>query len=151
VTGRLGLYVVFSASVAAAQPAAVPGSVWRWWSNPEIVADVGLTARQTARIEEAQAASRAQRAETGRLLRARRMRLGELIGRKTVDRAEIARVLGEISRLQRDQLRSVVHLRLRVRRILTAEQLARLLERHPTLMERPWESPRRGGPSGVRR
>jgi Spy/CpxP family protein refolding chaperone len=146
---RPAILALVAASLAGAQPAP-PMPAWRWWVNPTIVAEIGLGAEQSAALDRAQTESRAQRAAVGRRLRERRVRLGELLSGPSVDRAELARVLGDISRLQRDQLRSVVHLRLRARRILTAEQLARLLALHPALMERPWEGPRRGGPARLR-
>lgn len=144
------LAALFGATAVAAQPHPLESPVWRWWTNPGVVAEIGLTPRQSDAIERAQAASRAERAESGRLLRDRRMRLGELLSAPTVDRGEVARVLGEIARLQRAQLRSIVHLRLRVRRILRPEQVARLLELYPRIMERPWEPPRRLGRVGLR-
>ena len=144
------LAALLGATVVDAQPRRLESPLWRWWTNPAVVAEIGLTPRQSDAIERAQAASRAERAETGRLLRDRRVRLGELMSAPTVDRAEVARVLGEIARSQRAQLRSIVHLRLRVRRILRPEQVARLLELYPRIMQRPWEPPRRIGPADVR-
>jgi Spy/CpxP family protein refolding chaperone len=150
VTRTAVLAALLGATAVAAQPRPLESPIWRWWTNPTVVAEIGLTPRQGDAIERAQAASRAERAETGRLLRDRRVRLGELMSAPTVDRAEVARVLGEIARSQRAQLRSIVHLRLRVRRILRPEQVARLLELHPRIMERPWEPQRRIGRMGLR-
>jgi len=146
----VALGAVLGAALAAAQPQPLQSPVWRWWTNPAVVAEIGLTPRQSDAIERAQAASRAERAETAQLLRDRRVRLGELLSAPRVDRAEVARVLGDIARSQRVQLRSIVHLRLRVRRILRPEQVGRLLERYPRIMERPWEPPRRLGRADVR-
>ena len=144
------LAAVLWATAVGAQPRPLESPIWRWWTNPTVVGEIGLAPRQRDAIERAQAASRAERAETGRLLRDRRVRLGELMSAPAVDRAEVARVLGEIARSQRAQLRSIVHLRLRVRRILRPEQLARLLERYPRIMQRPWEPPRRIGQARLR-
>jgi Spy/CpxP family protein refolding chaperone len=145
VTRAAVLAALLGASVVTAQPRPLESPIWRWWTSPTVVTEIGLTPRQSDAIERAQAASRAERAETARILRDRRVRLGELMSAPTVDRAEVARVLGEIARSQRAQLRSIVHLRLRVRRILRPEQLARLLELYPRIMQRPWEPPRRIG------
>ena len=125
------------AAVARAQP--VRGRFWRWWEDPAIAADIGLLPEQAAAIARAQAESRAGRADGVGRLRDARVRLGDLLSAREVDVAAVARVLGRVGRLQRDQLRSVVHLRLRVRRILTREQLERLLARYPEVMRRPWD------------
>jgi Spy/CpxP family protein refolding chaperone len=139
--GRFAVATLAIACVAAGPPAAPEAPPWRWWTNPGIAAEIALTPGQADAIGWAHAESRLQRGENGRLLREQRVRLGELLSQPRLDTAELARVLGRISRLQRAQLRTVVHLRMRVRRILTAEQLARLLHLHPTLMHRPWEGP----------
>jgi len=138
---RLAPVLVAMASLAGAASQSLEAPPWRWWTNPTIAAEIGLTARQAADIGWAQAETRLERGEIGRALRDERQRLGELLGRPALDTAGVARLLGRISRLQRAQLRAVVHLRMRVRRILTPEQLARLLALHPTLMQRPWEGP----------
>jgi len=114
---------------------------WRWWANPTITGEIGLTPRQAEAIARAHAESRLELVATAGLLRERRTRLGELLGGERLDPAELDRVLGDISRLQMRQLRSVIHLRVRVRRLLVPDQLARLLALHPALMRRPWERP----------
>jgi hypothetical protein len=134
--------LALAAAVGAVAPGPRAGAFWRWWENPTIVADVGLTPRQTAAIGRAQAERRRRRAEMLARLREQRRRLGELLSGPRLEADELARVLGRISRLQRDMLRSIIHVRVRVRRMLTQDQLGRLLVRHPMLMERPWEDPR---------
>jgi Spy/CpxP family protein refolding chaperone len=138
---RRAIAVVVAALALAAGVRAQPvrGRFWRWWENPAIAGDIGLLPEQAAAIARAQAESRTERADGVTRLRAARVRLGELLNSPEVDLAAVVRVLGRIGRLQREQLRSVVHLRLRVRRILTREQLARLLARYPELMQRPWD------------
>lgn len=123
---------------------------WRWWANPAIAAEIGLTPAQAAAIERAQAESRAGRAAIGRDLRTQRQRLGALLSAPQLDRPQLVRVLGDVFRLERAQLRSVIHLRLRVRRILTPTQLSRLLAAHPDIMERPWDNPAPSDATGLR-
>ncbi|HXL46265.1 MAG TPA: periplasmic heavy metal sensor [Candidatus Binatia bacterium] len=135
------LATVAFAALAIAQPPGPEVTPRHWWTSSVIAGEIGLTPRQAAAIERAQAESVAERTENARLLREHRQRLGELLSRPSVDTAELARVLGKITRLQRIQLRSVVHVRMRIRRLLTPEQLAHLLRLHPTLMQRPWEGP----------
>jgi len=117
---------------------------WRWWTDPAIVGEIGLESRQSLQIERAQTETRRTRAAIAAALRERRTELGDLLGRTAVDRRAAARLIGEIERLQRRQLRAVVHARLRVRRILRPDQLARLLAQHPMLMRQAWEPPFRG-------
>ena len=132
---------IVCALLAPAEGTPREAAPWRWWTDPTIVAEIALESRQSLAIERAQTESRGTRAAAESLLRDRRAQLGELLGRPTIDRREVARLLGEISRLQRQQLRGLVHLRLRVRRILRPEQLAHLLALHPMLMRQPWEPP----------
>jgi Heavy-metal resistance len=143
--------VLAALALAAAVGVETPGpradAFWRWWENPAIVADVGLMPRQASEIGRLQAESQRRRAEMLARLREERRRLGALLSAPRVDAGQIARVVGRISRQQRDLLRSIIHVRVKVRRLLTQDQLGRLLARHPMLMQRPWEDPRARDPA----
>lgn len=98
----------------------------RWWNNPEIQQQAGLSEEQVDKVKAVYRAHRTRMADLRAEMSKRQIELEELLEAKTVDKAALNKKMDEVvaarAKLDRERMATLAE----VRTILTADQYAKL-------------------------
>lgn len=123
-----GLLVGASLALLAATPALA--QPFKWWQDPKVRADMGLSQDQISRIDEVFRAStqgiRERYAEVDRLER----QLSALISADEATEAEVIRQVTAIEAVRSELAKGRTLMLFRIHRVLTSEQRVKLAQMH---------------------
>jgi Spy/CpxP family protein refolding chaperone len=119
-------------------------------NDPAMREKLGLTAEQTAKINQQTSEYRKARIRGRADLAVKRVELEDLLRAESPDRAAIDRKLDELSAARLVQTKAAVHYRLAMRDVLTPEQRAKLREMREEHRRGGFRDPREEGPRGPR-
>ncbi len=110
-----------------------------WWKNPRMQERLGLSAEQSARIDEIALASQEEQIDLHAALSKARLRLEKVLYAETLDDAELGRLTDEVINLQCQAIKLRMVTRVEIAKVLDAGQRRQLEQIHEHLRQKRQE------------
>jgi Spy/CpxP family protein refolding chaperone len=104
-----------------------------WWNDPKIKQSAGLSDKQVEEMNKIFATFKEKRNEAGAKFRSAQTQLGAMLAEEKLDEAKIRKTLDETASLHSQAFKEMAMMKLEVRKLLTSEQLKKILAEHPDI------------------
>jgi len=106
-------------------------SAGQWWKDEALKGKLKLTGEQEKKIDAIVDASMKERKEKAGKVREKMRALNRMLGKEKIDKKAVDKTLDEVIKLRGELLRNNLEMKLKVRRMLSEEQIKTLLKERP--------------------
>ena len=104
-----------------------------WWNDPKIKQSVGLSDKQVEAMNKIFTSFKEKRNETGNKFRTTQKQLSAMLAEEKLDEAKVRKSMDEAALLHSQTFKDMCSMKLEVRKLLTPEQLKKLLAEQPQI------------------
>jgi Spy/CpxP family protein refolding chaperone len=104
-----------------------------WWNDPKIKQSVALSDKQVEEMNKILATFKEKRNDEGAKLRTAQTQLGTMLAEEKLDEAKVRTTLDEIALLHSQNFKEMGTMKIEIRKLLTSEQLKKLLAEQPDI------------------
>jgi Spy/CpxP family protein refolding chaperone len=102
-----------------------------WWSDPKVKQAVGLSDKQIEEMNKLSAAFKAKRNEIGSNFRTSQSKVNAMLSEQKIDEAGYKKAMDEAAQMHSQVYREMGTMKLEIRKLLTSEQVKKLLAEQP--------------------
>jgi uncharacterized membrane protein len=104
-----------------------------WWNDPKIKQSAGLSDKQIEAMNKVFTNFKEKRSEAGSKFRSAQTQLGTMLAEEKFDETKVRKALDEAASLHSQAFREMAIMKLEVRKLLTSEQLKKILAEYPDI------------------